>query len=145
MHNEDLAKEFLTLLQELGEARAQKKIVPLIQGRNLVLQYLLQHKNEKVTPGNLSLELNVSTARTATALNMLEEKGLVIRKNDLKDRRRILVEITKKGIKQAENQMNITLHAITKMFDFLGEEDSKEFIRITDRMFRHILCKKNEE
>lgn len=87
-----------------------------------------------VGPGDISREMGISSARVATALNNLESKGLLTRQIDIRDRRKILIELTDKGGEQAKNNKDMFIGQVAKMFEFLGEADADEYIRITKRL-----------
>lgn len=104
-----------------------------LQGEIFTLFYL-RDRNELVLPGEISGEMSISSARVASILNSLESKGLLERQIDKTDRRRILVNLTQEGKEKAEEHNEEVINMITKMFELLGEDDSKEFVRITGRI-----------
>jgi DNA-binding MarR family transcriptional regulator len=67
-------------------------------------------------------------------LNSLESKGWITRKIDVSDRRRILVEMTPEGKEQVEKHFQMIMKTTTKMLEYLGEQDAKEYIRIMRRL-----------
>ncbi len=143
-----LAEHFYHETYQLKKYGHQRIIDESMQGEIFTLLYIksrntenknTENKNTKsintlVTPGDISEEMSISSARVATILNNLEKKGLVERKIDTIDRRRILVALTRKGEEQAENSNRKVINQIEKMLKLLGEEDAKEFVRITARI-----------
>jgi DNA-binding MarR family transcriptional regulator len=87
-----------------------------------------------VQPGEISHEMNVSTARIATALNSLEKKGFISRQIDTNNRRNILVGITQAGKESAEEHRKKALKNLAEMLALLGEHDAKEHVRITKKL-----------
>lgn len=95
-----------------------------------VLGYLAFEKDE-ATAGELSEKLNVTTARIASILNSLEAKDHIKRTEDNKDKRKTLVVVTKKGKALAKKAKKEVIDKITKVINEIGEEETKEYIRIT--------------
>lgn len=104
-----------------------------------VLGYLAFEKDE-ATAGELSEKLNVTTARIASILNSLEAKDYIKRTEDSKDKRKTLVVVTKKGKALAKKAKKEVIDKITKVINEIGEEEVKEYIRITLKI-REILNK----
>jgi DNA-binding MarR family transcriptional regulator len=67
-------------------------------------------------------------------LNSLEEKGLITRRIDSDDRRKIIVEITPKGTEHIENLHREATENLKRLLMTIGEKDSKEFVRILGRL-----------
>lgn len=99
-----------------------------------ILTYLSFFKN-KVLPGDLSSALKISTGRTAIALKSLEKKNMITREKDDYDKRRVIVSVTDKGKAYAKSQKDKALNNLSTMFEFLGEDDTKELIRIYKRIY----------
>lgn len=104
-----------------------------------VLGYLAFEK-DKATAGELSKNLNVTTARVARILNSLETKGYIKRTEDNQDKRKTLVVITQNGESLAKKAKKEVIDKITKVINEIGEEEAKEYIRITLKI-REILNK----
>jgi DNA-binding MarR family transcriptional regulator len=126
----ELAAEFFKDLHSLRKARPQKHISESLRGEAFALQYIAFHDGP-VLPGEISGEMGISSARIAAALNSLEKKGLVTRRIDPEDRRRILVELTEQGAAQAQEHTEEVLNNITIMLSQLDEHDAREYVRIT--------------
>jgi len=128
-----LAEEFIERTQSLNKASTQKFIDKALKGESLVLQCIARHGRE-VLPGEIGVEINVSSARIAQTLNSMEEKGLIARRIDRDDRRRILVSLTEQGKGLAEKHQRFMIDTIAKMLGLLGERDATEYVRITGRL-----------
>ena len=128
-----MAAELLDKMQTLRKAGPQKHINESLHGEAFVLQFIASHGGD-VLPGDISSEMGVSTARIAKALSSLESKGLITRQIDLSDRRKIIVGITPEGKALAKKQRQAVITGASKMLALLGEQDAKEYIRITGRL-----------
>lgn len=133
MDYQALAEEMLRTLYVLNKARPQRKMHDCLRGEGFVLQYIIFQEGP-VQPNEISSFMNISTARIAAALNSLERKGLVTRRIDPDDRRRILVELTEEGKTFADEQRKGMLNHITEMMERLGEEDAVEFTRLMKKV-----------
>ena len=128
-----LAAELLHRMRSLHSARMQKSIDEALQGETYVLHYLSCHEGEAL-PGEISNEMNVSSARVAQTLNGMENKGWISRRIDPRDRRKILVSLTDKGKTKAEEYFRNVVELVTKMLTLLGERDAEEYVRITSKL-----------
>ena len=117
----------------LGKARHHRDIADAMHGEEIALNYT-HMKGEAVKPTELSQALRLSTARIAATLNSLEKKGLITREIDPNNRRQILVRPTDAGREQVERHRRELLEMTAKMLSLLGEEDAREYVRITARL-----------
>ena len=128
-----LAAELLEKMQSLHKAKPHRLINEALQGGAFVLQYIALHGGD-VLPGEISQEMCVSSARVAAALNGLEDKGLITRRIDRNDRRKILVGVTEEGKAYAERQNRAVTEKAAELLELLGERDAREYVRITGRL-----------
>ncbi len=86
-----------------------------------------------ITPGLIAERAHLSTARTANVLRALEEKGWIVREHATDDRRRVTVTLTEAGeAERARRKSEFESHAV-EFLARLGEEDTREAIRILKR------------
>jgi len=104
-----------------------------LRGESFVLFYLWR-QDKSTLPSDISAAMNVSSARIAAALNSLEGKGLVTRRIDTADRRRVLIDLTPAGEALADQRHQELLKNTTRLLELLGERDAEEFVRIWDRL-----------
>ena len=133
MKYDDLAKDFIDEMHNLGQIKANRKINSTFAGERFIMQ-LLAMKKEDMTPGDISNEMNISTARVAAALNSLEVKGYITRAVNQIDRRKIIVKLTNKGGKYAEKIINTIVSDVAGLLGKLGPEDANELIRLTRKI-----------
>ena len=132
MDYEELAKELLEGMHALQKAGHQKLIREGIQGESVILHFIRKH--DTTVPGDISDAMGISSARVAAVLNSLDGKGLITREIDGGDRRRIIVKLTEKGTIEAEEQQKRNIKLIACALAGLGEQDAKEYVRITGRL-----------
>jgi DNA-binding MarR family transcriptional regulator len=128
-----MAKELFNDMGSVRRVNSQKSINESLQGEAFVLYYIAKRGGD-VQPGEIGSEMNVSTARIAAALNSLEKKGLITRQIDTTNRRHILVSITPEGKRTAEEHQKFALENVAKMLELLGEQDAREYVRITRKL-----------
>ena len=133
MDTQRLANELLEKMYLLNKGRPQRKINDGMRGESVVLQYVIFH-DDGVLPSEISSFMNISSARTAAALNSLERKGTITRNIDPADRRRILVTLTDQGKAYAQQQREHMLSHMLVLVEKLGENDATEFVRIMGRV-----------
>ncbi|MCL2697048.1 MAG: MarR family winged helix-turn-helix transcriptional regulator [Oscillospiraceae bacterium] len=133
MVTDDLALELLENMKALFKTKTHHHINEAMCGEAFGLQYIAMNGGS-VLPGDISSEMNVSSARVAAALNSLENKGLITRSTDKNDRRKVIVEITPQGRDIAEKHWNNITYGASKFLSLLGENDAAEFVRIMGRL-----------
>ncbi len=143
MDYEALAREFMESMSLLRNANPHKQIQESMHGETFVLQYISIHGGS-VLPSEISNIMGISTARIAATLNSLEQKGLITRRIDTEDRRRILVDLTSDGKKQAGNHRETILQNTIQLLSLMGEEDAKEYVRLTRKLAENAAAQRRE-
>ncbi len=128
-----LAEELFEYLRFKPKRLIENQITEATRGEIEILTYLQDSKKE-VTSGELSTGLKKTTARIANTLNTLEKKGFIIRIQDKKDRRKILVQITPEGIRYEEGRRREALKNLTCLLEAMGEHDAKEHLRLVKKI-----------
>lgn len=133
MDYEAFAEELVNMRGTRSHVYFDRKISKAMKGEMFVLNYLKNHNNQ-AHPKNLSDEMIVSTARIAVILNNLEQNQLIARIPDPKDNRQTIVKLSEKGILLLEEHHNEIVKYMVKILNKLGEEDTKEYIRIQRKL-----------
>lgn len=103
------------------------------QGESGILKTLLLYEeafNQDITPSDLCDIQQLTSGRVASTLKSLEKKNYINRISDQNDRRRVLIKLTEKGKKLAENIVSKIKSHIQTITDKLGESNLKELIRL---------------
>ncbi|MCL1828739.1 MAG: MarR family transcriptional regulator [Oscillospiraceae bacterium] len=129
----ELAFELIKGMKALHKIKTHRSINDALQGEAFVLDCIALGDGD-VLPGEIGQEMNVSSARVAAALNSLEKKGLITRRIDTNDRRKILIGITPEGKKLAETHQSAVLGLAAKMLELLGDPDATEYVRIMKKL-----------
>ncbi|HCC00063.1 MAG TPA: hypothetical protein DEP42_02385 [Ruminococcaceae bacterium] len=133
MNYQDLAHEFIDAMREFQIGNARRQANETLMGKNFILFFLSGHVGD-VIPSDISRAMGTTPARVAAALNSLEKEGIITRRIDPSDRRRILVELTVSGEKQAKVQDEIRLASTANMLEYLGEKDAKNYLNIMKKL-----------
>ena len=71
----------------------------------------------------------------AAVLGALEKKGLIVRSVDERDKRRVLVTPTERGLSLGRRKKQNLINAISYTFEQIGERDAREFVRLMKRVY----------
>ena len=88
--------------------------------------------SEFITPSQIGERLEINSSTVTGHINRLEEKGFITREIDQNDRRVIRVAMTEAGWETVQKTFASTLGGFTSLVDHLGEEQSREMIRLID-------------
>ena len=78
----------------------------------------------RLSPGELSNRLMVTSGTMTTRLDRLEEKGFVKREPAAHDRRGVVVSLTAKGRRRIDDAMSTHLANLAAVLESLSEEDA---------------------
>lgn len=110
------------------------KGLDIVRGKKRVIGYLIEVE-DGVNPKKISDFMGVSTARIANILNKLEEQELIVRTPDSVDKRQIVVNLTANGRTLGLEYQNEIISELSKMLEALGEDDAREYVRITKKIY----------
>ncbi len=110
-----------------------KKANTFLHGEMFILNFLVNLQADSM-PSELAAAMNTSTARVAMALKSLESKGLIRRRIDEEDRRKVIVSITEEGSRMVLAERQEMRDRMVSILNELGEKDAREYIRIVERI-----------
>ncbi|MCL1948676.1 MAG: MarR family transcriptional regulator [Turicibacter sp.] len=140
----EMARDLIWKLMYLHRTGPQRLLNDYMQGEYFVLN-CLQRRGCAILPGQISKEMNVTSARIAQTLNNLEKKQLITRQIDPQDRRKILVSLTENGRQEAEHSRQAILELFAAILSHLDEEDAREYVRLTGKLAEGIASMKGDE
>ena len=104
-------------------------------GEGFALNYLLT-REEAAQPSEISSASGSSAAAIAALLGRLEKKGMITRRVDPDDRRKIRVFLTEAG-RVAANRHRAELYAsLRAIFMEMGERDTEGLVRLAERFLQ---------
>lgn len=99
------------------------------RGMYVILRILYESKQD-VIAGELAKQMNVSTARIASALNVLECKGFIKRERSHSDGRKVVICLTKDGEKAFVKRKKEVIVGLQPMLDKLTDEESATLLSL---------------
>ena len=129
-----LAEKMARLLDEHPREARDNRFSATVCGEMAVMRLLHNGGKKRMTAGELSSRLSMTTSRIAAVLGSLEKKGLLERENDEIDRRRVLVSLTQAGDALCEKRRQHFMKKIEVMLNMMGS-DAQEFVRLLGRTF----------
>jgi DNA-binding MarR family transcriptional regulator len=98
----------------------------------LVMQHLSHAK--KALPSAIARAIDVKQATVTALVNKLEDAGLVTRRRDTKDRRRVWIELTDAGQSTLEKSPDLLQSRFEQGFDQLPEWEQAMIIATLERV-----------
>lgn len=138
-----LAKELLDKAKDLSELKPEVDIQGSLKGLGAVVREL-DAAGGTLSPSELAKRTCVSDARIANILRVLQERGLVERKQSTGDKRRAEISLTQKGIEDCETRKAELERGVASFLTRLGDEDSRELIRLLGRVYDTITDLRSE-
>ncbi|MGY3725579.1 DNA-binding transcriptional regulator, MarR family [Granulicatella balaenopterae] len=103
-------------------------------GLGAVIRCLMKHDG-KATSGQISEEMNVSTARVAALLKKMEQRGWLVREKDATDKRITLVKLTSEGMAIGVTMRKNIRQQIATLIDEIGVEKLMDFMETRAKIF----------
>lgn len=131
----ELAREIMLAIEQFKRSSNQYYISgQRVKPSEFILLRMLKGQNEKcparMRVSEISNKLHITPSAVTHTINSLEKSGFIKRLADPSDRRIVLVSITDKGNTVCQHVYEKHIHFLEGLVDYLGEEDSKEFIRL---------------
>ena len=133
MSFEELAGELIQIRKDSARRQSSEAVKKLTSGEMYVMDYLHRHQNTAY-PKDLYRALNVSSARIAKMLNVLEEKDLIHRMPDQEDSRKTVVCLTDKGMEKTSRYTEDVSAYLTSILELAGETDAAEYVRLEKKL-----------
>lgn len=133
---QELIEAFNRFHRKEYEAKAYSGDLKMNEARTLL--FLKEVHPEGMMVRDLSNALRVSSPFVTQQLNNMEERGLVFRKKNDKDRRIVHITLTEQGMREAENTSHHFYELFIGLADSLGEEDSRQLAKLLTRAFDYI-------
>jgi len=131
---EEAAERMMNAFASSHHLSPINKFQKFTKGEIFALNFLAMRSDE-VRAGDFSAVMRASSARVAAMLRNLEDKGLIERRHDMKDRRQVMVTITDAGREFIQSQRDEMFRQLTEAFRRMGPEDTEDFLRLTVKFF----------
>ena len=139
--NNKIVEKFLNTANEIGKFMHQKFVVlscdKVVTGLQFhAIKYIEKHP--KTSVGELAEALMMSSGAIAQLIERLEEKKLVNREIDLKDKRIVHLALTKLGEIEVLEMKRMFMKKMSSMLSLISEDDLKEIVRIQEKLLENL-------
>ena len=133
MDYEEYAKKFCEMhfMKARRKAEAEGSLSP--RGEDGVLLCIVTAQ-DPVLAKDICRMLELSPGRVTNILNVLEKRGYIAKEQSEEDRRKVYIRLTEKGREHIVERYQVALRYLTRIFETLGEADTKAYFRITSRI-----------
>lgn len=136
---EDEAFERMHKIMSDGRSSMMEKMNRVHRGEPAVMRELNRHG--ELTPGQLVEATGNSPGRISAILSALEKKGMITRRVDPQNRRRVIVTITPEGRHMVELHKRERDKRMRWVFGQMGERNTEEFLDLLARFVTYLsLC-----
>lgn len=97
---------------------------------------LTRDRPEGIRVSDISKALQVAPPTVTQKIRTLEEKGMITRTHSEKDRRTVLITLSRKGKKHLDEVHDAFLERCTSLIEHLGEEESRQFLDTLNRSYQ---------
>lgn len=135
MNSTDVKEKMKQLCQLKDWRNLVDMLVDGYKGMFVVLR-IIRDSEQSVGTCEVARQMNVSTARVATALNTLERKGLVVRSCAETDGRKVQLALTDVGQKTlAEREAQIS-QTVSQLIGKLTEEEAESLFFLVGKLLK---------
>ncbi len=135
MNSIDVKENMKQLCQLSDWQTLVEMLVDGYKGMYVVLR-IIRDSEQSVGTCEVARQMHVSTARVATALNTLENKGFVVRSCWENDARKVQLQLTEEGeqaLAQREAQISQT---VSQLLGKLTEEEAESFFCVLNKLLK---------
>ena len=120
-----------------------------VDDRNIPYQHLMMihHLTLKgpIPISRIKETYHFSAPAATQLITLLEKQGYIERVKSEIDKRSSLIQLSKYGLKTLEEGIKFYEEGINPLIEYLGEEDSKNFNRILEKMIEYFNNQENYE
>ncbi|MDE2026290.1 MAG: MarR family transcriptional regulator [Patescibacteria group bacterium] len=128
----ELFFEFSRHLKGSMSVKSQFADLSMLQMQALI--FITTHPNS--TMSEIAKHFSIELPSATSLVNKLYKTGLVERKNDKDDRRKIYVVLTEKGVQLLKEGKKIRKQQIEKILSYLSEAEKKQMQSILEKICR---------
>ncbi|GLF92103.1 putative HTH-type transcriptional regulator YwhA [Bacillus safensis] len=121
--------KYLKATKQIDEENIPKNVTNI---KGFILRIIYRHQS--CTVKNILQEVSLSPSATTTALNHLEDEGLIIRSRNNNDRRTVWIELSESGEQIAKQMIHNRQLLVNHLFNHLSEQDKKTFFELIEKM-----------
>lgn len=133
MNSTEVRENMKQLCQQKDWRNLVDVLVDGYKGMFVVLR-IIRDSNQTAAPCDIAKQMNVSTARVATALNTLERKGFVVRSGAEGDARKVKLSLTAFGEEALSVREAQISELASTLLGKLTEQEQKSFFGILNKL-----------
>lgn len=130
------ALEMRSIIQRMGSVKFAKENDCTLKHAEKQLIFMLSamYNREPVRPSEIAKKMGVTLPAVSHHINALEKEGYIERLPDITDKRVLLISLSEKGKALDDEMREKFFRNIYNLVEYLGEDDSKELIRIMKKV-----------
>lgn len=128
-----LAHDLFEQCSRMMRLKPAPRVQDSLRGLPVVVRTLAMAEGP-LSPGELARASEVSDARIANILKVLEGRGIVERRTSKADRRRVEVVLTEEGREKERARAREAQSFMVGFLDELGVDDARELVRLVGRI-----------
>jgi len=101
---------------------------------------LISIKKDGIPVTKIAPSMGIEPTSLSRLLKTMEERGLIYRQKDLKDRRVVMLFLTEKGLELKKMSRHMVLNYNKTVYDEIGHEEMDNFLKTMTKI-RNITCK----
>ncbi len=147
MKNNDLVYELIESMLELKKVKSHSICIDdNLSGNEKMVLFIIKNigNDNGILLSKVRNKIKFAPSTVTPIITSLEEKGLIERKIDKKDRRNIYIYLSEKGEKFTENVNDRWRSSLKGYIDYIGEKDALEIIRLINQTKEYINYMKGE-
>ena len=131
-----VTKEIKNLDKLIGETLIDNKeyAININHTQIQIIFYLIKHKDEDVCQKDLEIETHLKKASITGTLDSMEDKGFIIRKQSEEDKRKNIIILSDKILKEQEKLENRINEIETRINKNISEDELNQFFAIIDKI-----------
>lgn len=136
---EGLLQNMYAMRHKLMVGYTEKKELVITPSQGFALRYVAENKSANVK--DIAKTLNITSSAATQLIDGLVDKGYLIRKSSLDDRRAIVLSVSLKAKKLFKECKEQGLQKMIKLFDVLTDNELAEYSKLNKKITGSIINK----
>ena len=143
-------QEIYNICKKFEEMRLFAKKIPFNNSEMQFMKHILiaNEKGEKIFSSEIAKRIGITRSAVSQMVQKLEDKGLVVRVSDGKDRKKIYIELSEKALAYYRKLKEQTDFFFSKLVEKIGERQMENFIKVAKiflEALKDVKCEYNEK
>ena len=133
----ELLESFTTMKRSMVFRGIHPEKLPRITPSQWGVLMLIGHQLE-ISIKDVASALFISSSATTQLVDGLVKSGYVVRREQLKDRRTVLLSLSKKTKNQVEKMKKQAVHKFLKIFNILSDKEFNQYCAINRKIIQNL-------